>query len=126
LMKLLAGQFVEVDFVSMMLDIIYIVILPICGGLIYNHFLDGKFPWLDKAMPVLSMVGIALIITIITANGRDSLLAVGPLLVLAVVMHNFGGYILGYLSCKLLRMDEKSCRTIALEVGLQNGGLASA
>lgn len=126
LMKLLAGQFVSVDFLSMMWDIVKMVIIPICAGLLYNYFLGGKFAWLDKAMPVVSMVSIALIITIITAAGRDSLLAVGPLLVLAVLIHNITGFILGYSASKLFRMDEKSCRTIAIEVGLQNGGLASA
>jgi BASS family bile acid:Na+ symporter len=126
LMEMLAGQFVAVDFLQMMQDIIYMVILPICAGLIYNYFLGGKFAWLDKAMPVVSMVSIALIITIITAAGRDSLLVVGPLLVLAVLIHNVTGFLIGYSSCKLLRMDEKSCRTVAIEVGLQNGGLASA
>jgi BASS family bile acid:Na+ symporter len=125
LMKLLAGQFVAVNFLSMMRDITEIVILPICGGLLYNYALGGKFRWLDRSMPLVSMVSIALILTLITAAGRDSLLTVGPLLVLAVLLHNLSGYSLGYLCCKALRMDEKTCRTIALEVGLQNGGLAA-
>ena len=46
-------------------------------------------------------------------------------LILACLLHNLTGYFLGYWACKLLRMNEKSCRTIALEVGMQNGGLAS-
>ncbi|HEX8038096.1 MAG TPA: bile acid:sodium symporter family protein [Chryseosolibacter sp.] len=125
LMKMLAGQFVSVDFLSMMIDIMQIVILPICAGLVYNYFVGGKFAWLDRAMPVVSMVSIAVIITIITAAGRNSLLEVGPLLVLAVLIHNLTGFSLGYISGKLFRMDERSCRTIAIEVGLQNGGLAS-
>lgn len=126
LMELLAGQFVEVEFLKMMWDIIQMVILPICAGLIYNYFLGGKFAWLDKAMPVVSMVSIAVIITIITAAGRESLLAVGPLLVLAVLIHNLTGFALGYTASRVTGLDEKSCRTIAIEVGLQNGGLASA
>lgn len=125
LMELLAGQFVSVDFLTMMWDIIKMVILPICAGLLYNYFLGGKFPWLDRAMPVVSMVSIALIITIITAAGRDSLLAVGLLLVLAVLIHNMCGFALGYSVSKVFGLDERSCRTIAIEVGLQNGGLAS-
>jgi BASS family bile acid:Na+ symporter len=76
-------------------------------------------------MPLVSMVCIAMILTLITAAGRESLLSVGPLLVVAVLIHNVSGYLLGYLSCRALKMDEKTCRTIALEVGLQNGGLAS-
>lgn len=126
LMELLAGQFVQVDFLKMMWDIIQMVILPICAGLLYNYFLGGRFAWLDQAMPVVSMVSIAIIITIITAAGRESLLAVGPLLVLAVLIHNLSGFALGYTVSRLSRLDEKSCRTIAIEVGLQNGGLASA
>lgn len=125
LMELLAGQFVSVDFLAMMWDITKIVILPICAGLLYNYFLGGKFVWLDKAMPVVSMVSIALIITVITAAGRDSLIAVGGLLVLAVLIHNLCGFGLGYTVSRLFRLDERSCRTIAIEVGLQNGGLAS-
>ncbi len=125
LMQHLAGQFVPIDFLGMMWSITKIVIIPIVAGLVFNHFLSGKFKWLDDAMPLVSMVGIAVIITIITAAGRDSLLEVGLLLVLACLIHNLSGYVLGYLGCKLVRMDERSCRTIALEVGLQNGGLAS-
>ena len=126
LMEVLAGQFVEVEFLSMMWGIVKMVIIPICAGLLYNYFLGGKFAWLDKAMPVVSMVSIAVIITIITAAGRDSLLEVGLLLVLAVLLHNLTGFLVGYSACRIMRMDEKSCRTIAIEVGLQNGGLASA
>jgi BASS family bile acid:Na+ symporter len=71
------------------------------------------------------MVGIAVIIAIITAAGRDSLLEIGMLLILACLIHNCLGYFLGYWGSKLVGMDERSCRTIALEVGMQNGGLAS-
>jgi len=125
LMKLLAGQFVPIDFWGMMWSITKIVIIPIIGGLIFNHFFHGRFKWLDKALPIVSMAGIALIITVITAAGRDSLLTIGLALILACFLHNMFGYILGYWFCRLLRMPERDCRTIALEVGMQNGGLAS-
>ncbi|HEY0771831.1 MAG TPA: bile acid:sodium symporter family protein, partial [Sphingobacteriaceae bacterium] len=82
--------------------------------------------WLDEIMPVVSMAGIALIIVVITSAGRDSLLVVGPMLILAVLMHNMSGYFLGYWSARALRMNEKDCRTIAIEVGLQNAGLGSS
>jgi BASS family bile acid:Na+ symporter len=124
-MQLLAGQYVEVDFWKMMIDIFQIVILPIIAGLIFNRFLHGKFKLLDDIMPVFSMIAIAMIICVITATGRDALLVVGPLLILAVLIHNMSGYFLGYWSGRLLRMNENDCRTIAIEVGLQNAGLAS-
>jgi bile acid:Na+ symporter, BASS family len=125
LMQLLAGEFIEIKFWDMVWDITKIVIFPIIAGLIFNHFLHGRFGWVDKAMPILSMVGIALIIVVITAAGRDSLLKVGGLLIIATFIHNVAGFFLGYWSGRLLKFPEKDCRTIALEVGMQNGGLAS-
>ncbi|MBL7697445.1 MAG: bile acid:sodium symporter family protein [Chitinophagaceae bacterium] len=125
LMKLLAGEFVEVHALDMMWEIIKIVIIPILAGLIFNKFFSGKVDWLDKAMPLVSMTSIALIIVVITAVGRESLLSIGPKLVLLVLLHNLSGYTLGYWSGRLFKMSERDCRTIAIEVGMQNGGLAS-
>lgn len=125
LMKLLASSYVEINFWSMVWDITKIVIIPIVAGLVFNHFLHGKFKWLDRSMPYFSMVAIALVLVVITAAGRDSLLKVGFLLLVATLIHNIAGYFLGYWSSRLLRFPERDCRTIALEVGMQNAGLAS-
>jgi BASS family bile acid:Na+ symporter len=125
LMQVFAGQFIPIDFLGMMWSIVKIVILPIVAGLTFNHFFHGKAEWLDRAMPIVSMAGIAVIITIITASGRDSLLNIGLVLILAAVIHNAAGYFLGYWACRLFQMPEQDSRTIALEVGMQNGGLAS-
>ena len=125
LMKMLAGQFIHIQVGSMMWDIIKMVIIPISAGLIFNRYLSGKIRGLDAAMPIVSMAGIAIIIMIITAAGRNSLLTIGPLLILLVLIHNLSGYCLGYWSGRLFRMSERDCRTMAIEVGMQNGGLAS-
>ena len=71
------------------------------------------------------MLGIAVIISIITAAGRDSLLKVGFLLVITSLLHNITGYSLGYSISWIFGMPEKDRRTVAFEVGMQNGGLAS-
>jgi BASS family bile acid:Na+ symporter len=76
-------------------------------------------------MPLLSMAGIGIIIVIIVATGRDSLLKVGALLILVMFILNVSGYTFGYWLSRLLSFKEKECRTIALEVGMQNSGLAS-
>lgn len=125
IMKLLADQLVPIDFLGMLWSIVKIVIIPIIAGLIFNHFAHGRFSWLDKAMPVISMAGIAIIITIITAAGRDALLTIGLVLIVAVILHNTAGYFLGYWGSRLAGLDQKSARTVAFEVGMQNAGLAS-
>jgi BASS family bile acid:Na+ symporter len=109
----------------MMWSIIQITILPIIAGLVFNYFLHGRTDWLDKLMPKISMAGIAVILMIMTAGGRDNLLEIGLVLILVSLIHNVTGYTLGYWSCRLLGLDEKSCRTISFEVGLQNAGLAT-
>ena len=125
LMRLLGGSFVEINFWGMVWDITKIVILPVAGGLAFHYLIHGKFKWLDKAMPLLSMGGIAFILTIITAAGRDNLIKVGGLLIVATFIHNIAGYFFGYWSGRLFKFHERDCRTIALEVGMQNAGLAS-
>lgn len=125
LMKLLAGPMIEIDVLSMMLDIAKMIILPIALGLVLNKLAGGKLRLLEKILPAVSMMGIALIIMVITAAGSKSLISIGPLLFVIVLTHNVFGYFLGYWSARLLRMSESDARTVALEVGLQNAGLAS-
>ena len=71
------------------------------------------------------MLAIGIIITIITASGRDSLLEIGGVLMILVLIHNIFGYLLGYWYARIFNLAEQDARTIALEVGMQNGGLAS-
>lgn len=125
LMGYFAGSLIQIDVLDMMFEIFGMVIVPIGAGLLFNHFLSGKAKWLDSAMPIVSMAGIAIIIVVITAAGRASLLTIGPALLLIVLVHNLFGYTLGYWSGRLFKMNERDCRTMAIEVGMQNGGLAS-
>ncbi|HUQ97463.1 MAG TPA: bile acid:sodium symporter family protein [Chitinophagaceae bacterium] len=125
-MKLLGGQFIQINALSMMWDIVKIVVLPIGAGLLFNRLVHGKAGWLHQAMPYVSMFGIAAIIVIITASGRDNLLAIGPALILCALLHNTGGYLFGYWIGRLFQLPERDARTIAIEVGMQNGGLASS
>jgi BASS family bile acid:Na+ symporter len=125
-MQWLAGQYIPIDTLGMMWNIVQITILPIVAGLVFNHFLRGRTAWLDRLMPQFSMLGIVLILMIMTAGGRDNLLDIGLLLIGVSLLHNLGGYLLGYWSCRALRFDERTCRTIAFEVGLQNAGLGTS
>ncbi len=125
MMKLLAQQYTHIDFAAMMLSIIKMIILPIAAGLIANKLLHKYSQWRDRILPIFSMAGLCFSIAIITALSRDLLLTAGILLFSAAVIHNAVGYVLGYMGAKLAKMEEVACRTIAIEVGLQNGGMAS-
>lgn len=125
LMKFLGGGLIEINFWNMVWDITKIVIIPIGLGYILNQFFAELSKKLQKILPYLSMIGIGVVIVVVTASGQKSLQTVGGMLIVAVFIHNIGGYFLGYTSAKLLKMSEQDCRTVALEVGMQNAGLAS-
>jgi len=93
--------------------------------LVISICFKGPENWMDKALPIVSMAGICYIIAIITARSRDDLMTVGAYLIGAAIIHNFVGYILGYWLARAARLDASSCRTVAFEVGMQNGGMAS-
>ncbi|MDT0677597.1 bile acid:sodium symporter family protein [Autumnicola musiva] len=187
LMKMLAGTYVEINFLDMCFQIIKIVIVPIGAALLYDgmkgslkfrkivnvvsfisaawllamtfglwdyfeasfsgtaleiislsNFLFGAvifgnlyyrifklYPKVQNFMPVISMFGIVYFTTVTTAASRDNLLAIGLFLLLASILHNSLGYTLGYWLSRLMGLDTDSSRTVALEVGMQNGGMAS-
>lgn len=125
LMQLLAGQFIPIDFYQMMISIVTMIFIPVIGGLLFNKLVHGKYSILNKAMPVIAMAANVIIIAVIVAAGRDSLLSIGLLLLLAAVIHNSFGYFLGYWGCRLFGMNIIDSRTIAIEVGMQNGGMAA-
>jgi BASS family bile acid:Na+ symporter len=126
LMQLLGGSLITIHFLDMVWEMFKMVVIPVALGISVRYILKGRAELLNKILPVTSMVGIVLILVIIIAKGRDALLQVGALIVLATFIHNTFGYLLGYWSARLLKFNERDSRTIALEVGMQNAGLASA
>jgi len=123
---LLAGTFVDVDALSMFLSIVQVVILPIVAGFLIQRF----FPVLTKRvvayLPAFSSVVIALIVGIIVSNNSVKLLHSGVLVVVVVMLHNVLGLTLGYVVGSLLRLSSRKRTAIAIEVGMQNSGLASS
>ena len=125
LMKMLAGEMVDIDVPAMMWSMTKIVLLPVLAGLVFHHLVYHRLKWLDRVMPVVSMVGILIMTVLTVAVGHDKLMQIGLLLILACIIHSTAGFTLGYYVCKLLGKDQITCRTIALEVGLQNSGMAA-
>ncbi|PSU35912.1 bile acid:sodium symporter family protein [Photobacterium lutimaris] len=126
LVELLVGETVDVPVSAMLMSLVKIVLIPVGIGLLINSFAQKAVAKVHALLPLISMVAIVLIIAIVVALNADNLSQVGPMVALAVVIHNSVGLIAGYYSCRLLGFNESTCRTIAFEVGLQNSGLATA
>ncbi len=93
-------------------------------GALY-HVVARRFAAVDRLIPLASMAGIVYFTTVTTAAGRDNLLKVGALLFLVSAIHNAAGYFFGYWLSRVAGLDQSSSRSVAFEVGLQNGGMAS-
>ena len=128
LMYLLAGRSIPIDYFEMFRNICLTVFAPVIAGLIFNSLMNR---WklggasMDRYLAVVAMIAICLICGIIAANSSNDIKQVGPILLTAVLLHNLLGYLLGYGGAKMFGMNEADSRTIAIEVGLQNGGMAA-
>jgi bile acid:Na+ symporter, BASS family len=105
-------------------ETMFIVSGAIAFALAY-HFIVSKFAWFHRQMHILSMAGIIYFTAVTTAAGRDNLLIAGVALFCAAILHNLVGYTLGYGMSRLAGLDKTSAITVAFEVGMQNGGMAS-
>ena len=120
----LAGQYMPVDAGSMAISVVQIVLIPVVLGIflrmLFNRFVDK----VSGALPWLSVLAITFVVTVIVAGSAQTIVTAGLLVLVAVVLHNALGLALGYAIGILLRVPEDSRRTIAIEVGMQNSGLA--
>ena len=126
LVQLLAGKSVDVPVLDMLLSLLKIVLIPVVIGVLANVWLHSLTARLEPLLPLVSMVAIVLIIATVVALNAGQFAAIGPIVALAVILHNGIGITAGYWVSRWLGFDERICRTIAFEVGLQNSGLATA
>ena len=134
LMKLLAGRFMEIDAVKLMMESMKVVLVPVlAGGIVryaFRRTFEGRKELCGRILSVVSMSGICFTILALTAAGHDKLRNAGLLIVAAAVLHNLFGYAGGYWAARLLgrllRLSEREARTVAIEVGMQNSGMAAA
>lgn len=122
----LAGTMVNVNTVGMLLSIVYVVIAPIIGGLLFQRFLPELTKKAVAYLPAFSTLMITLVAGIVVSHNADRLTAGGAIIILVVMLHNLSGYALGYGIGWLLGLASKKRTAISIEVGMQNSGLATS
>lgn len=120
------GQSVEVPVLGMLLSLVKLILLPVVIGMLLKHFFHKQLKTIEPIFPIFSMFTIVLIIAIVVALNQPNLSNLLWLLVLAVILHNTIGLISGYGLAKLFGHNDKTARTLAIEVGMQNSGLSVA
>ena len=131
LMQLTAGEIIEIDAIGMFLNILIVTIIPVGIGCFLNYTYSKRecFPTIQSLMPGLSVTCLACIVGGVISTVHDALVARGLMLFLwtfaVVLCHNTLGYILGYTAGRLAHFNTAKKRTISIEVGMQNAGLAT-
>lgn len=131
LMQITAGEIIHIDTIGMFRNILIVTIIPVAIGCSLNYFYSRKdyFPTIQGLMPGLSVICLACIVGGVISTVHDDLIERGLhlfLITFAVVLcHNTIGYVLGYLAGKLCGFSTAKKRTISIEVGMQNAGLAT-
>jgi BASS family bile acid:Na+ symporter len=131
LMKLVAGQIIAIDAIGMFTNILMVTIIPVAIGCFLNYVYAKKaiFPTIQSLMPGVSVICLAFIVGGVISTVHDDLLNRGLMLFLwtfaVVFCHNSLGYILGWFAGKTAGFSVAKKRTISIEVGMQNAGLAT-
>ncbi|WP_201300248.1 bile acid:sodium symporter family protein [Nocardioides sp. AX2bis] len=121
----LAGEFLPVDAGALFVSIVQVVLAPVLLGLLLRTVVPALVERVLDALPLVSVAGIAAVVAVVVAGSADTVLSVGPLLVLAVVLHNGVGLGVGYGLGRLAGLDVPARRAVSIEVGMQNSGLAA-
>lgn len=124
LVLLVGGHYLPVDAGGLLVSILQVVLAPIFVGLLLRRLFPRFVVRITPVLPLVSVLGIALVVLAVVSGAASSIMAVAGVVLLAVVLHNLAGYLLGYGAARVAGLDAASRRTVAFEVGMQNSGLA--
>lgn len=125
LAKLYIAASIAVPVVNMLKEILLIVALPIAIGVGINYFIPQQVKKIVPSLPLITMCVIILVLATVVSLSSDKIGIETAIVVFGVILHNGLGLIGGYWGGRLFGFDKSICRTLALEVGMQNSGLAA-
>ena len=123
---LLLKTTVRVDVASMFFSIIKVVIIPIVVGFIINRFWGKYKEKISDALPFVSVAAITLIVAAVVSHNAGRILETGAIVFIVVILHNTLGYAVGFVLGKILNLPMKKKKALAIEIGMQNSGLATS
>lgn len=124
LIYIFAHEWLKVSFASMLWSVVQVVLIPIIIGFVFQKVARRFAQKTATALPLISVIAISLILAAVVAGSKTQILKTGLLIFVVVILHNILGYTIGYVLAKVFRMDYKDKKAVAIEVGMQNSGLA--
>lgn len=124
LVYILAGAWVDVSFWAMVLSVVKVILIPVLLGILINRLFGYQIEKISEILPLISVVSIVMIISGIVAVNTQKIMSCGVLVLGVVILHNIFGMIIGLLTSQILKIEYPKATAIAIEVGMQNSGLA--
>jgi len=122
---LLARSQLDVPFLDMVRDVIYMVILPLFVGFGVRHYFKEKLEKILPVFPAISVTFIIFICSLVIARNKEHLAELTGVILAAGLILNIYGMLAGYTTGSLFRMNTRRRRTLTIEIGMQNAGLGT-
>lgn len=119
----LVGNRLEVNAFGLFMSTIKVILLPLIVGVGLNHFLPAISKRISESSPILAVLFIILIVSSIIGASKTAILESKYILLVSVFSLHISGFFWGYIFGRFLKLDKITCRTISIEVGMQNSGL---
>ncbi|MDY6038753.1 MAG: bile acid:sodium symporter family protein [Eubacterium sp.] len=124
LVYLFAGAWVQVSLTAMFVTVVKVILVPVILGIIVSKMAGENMKQIDYIFPLISSLAIIFIISGIIALNSDKIVQSGILVTMVVLAHNLLGLLAGLAIAKIFRLEYKKATAMAIEVGMQNSGLA--
>ncbi len=124
LVYVIAGAWVEVSFLAMVVSVVKVILIPVLLGIFLRSLFGRQIQKISEVLPLISVISIVMIISGIVANNADKIVTCGVMVLGVVICHNFFGMLLGLVIAKVAKVEYSKATAIAIEVGMQNSGLA--
>ena len=116
----------DIDVIDVFKTIFLILGVPLILGILCNAKLPRFTSKILIPMKRFSILAFTVMIIIIFTKNYDSFIFHIKYIFLLVLVHNALALMTGFYTAKLFGLSKQNCRTISIETGIQNSGLALA
>jgi len=114
---------VSLNPIDVFITVFIILGIPMTIGMTIGHFMPDLANKIRRPFKIFSLIFFILIVCgALGANWQNFIKYVG-IVVFAVFVHNALALNIGYWFGKIARLDERDCRAVSIEVGIQNSAL---
>ena len=114
---------VALNWVDLLKLVSLILGIPLFFGMLIKHYYSEMADKIEKVLKPVSMLVFILLIFIALSQNLEVFTNHIHHVIFLVVLHNIFAYILGFYTAKTFGLNIQDTKTIAMETGIQNGGL---